>query len=148
MTVDCLCLGGQGSLQVELGDFRRTLPEALTKFEANKVVVVACHACSHLSDEVLQMCSHAHVDFAVGNMARSIGLQRFAAPFSPSLFLTIRFLGCCANVEWEQGGGKLGSRTVRMVLQLPSRRQADTRRAFLFVVRRKRFSLCDEFGTI
>mmetsp|Transcript_5215 Transcript_5215/g.9927 ORF Transcript_5215/g.9927 Transcript_5215/m.9927 type:complete len:325 (+) Transcript_5215:215-1189(+) len=55
----------RGSLQVELGDFRRTLPEALTKFEANKVVVVACHACSHLSDEVLQMCSHAHVDFAV-----------------------------------------------------------------------------------
>ena len=47
------------------GDLRATLPATLAALQPSSVAVVACHACSHLTDEILHACAVAGVDFAV-----------------------------------------------------------------------------------
>eukprot|EP00976_Prorocentrum_cordatum_P031974 650061-Prorocentrum_minimum.AAC.1 len=62
----------QESITVTTGDFRDTLPGVLAAHDPKKVAVVACHACSHLTDEILASCQRAQVDFAVRSCFRFI----------------------------------------------------------------------------
>ena len=60
-----LSIPPQDALRVVTGDFRTSLPDTLSQLEPSRVAVVACHACSHLTDEVLHACAEAGVAFAV-----------------------------------------------------------------------------------
>ena len=57
--------GGE-RIRYVLGDFRDTLPGLLAGLRApEEAMVVACHACSHLSDSAIDACIEARCDFAV-----------------------------------------------------------------------------------
>ena len=58
------------AVSFETGDFHKTLPAALDAFLAGggasaDVCVVACHACTHLTDRIVDLCIARGVDFAV-----------------------------------------------------------------------------------
>ena len=52
-------------LQFVVADFKVALPELLSRYAPSEVAVVACHACTHLSDAIVSTCIAAGVDFAV-----------------------------------------------------------------------------------
>ena len=53
------------AVSFELGDFHQTLPRLLESLPASEIGVVACHACTHLTDSIISMCIERGVDFAV-----------------------------------------------------------------------------------
>ena len=58
------------AVRFETGDFQATLPALLDGFLAgggrtSEICVVACHACTHLTDRIIAMCIERRVDFAV-----------------------------------------------------------------------------------
>ncbi len=75
------------------GDFRDVLPALLRQQPAAKIAVVACHACGHLTDAVVDMCVELGIDFAVmgcchkdtqtqgqmGLVAKSLGIKEHEA---------------------------------------------------------------------
>jgi hypothetical protein len=48
-----------------VGDVKEHLPALLRSLPASEVAVVACHACSHLTDAIVEICISHGVDFAV-----------------------------------------------------------------------------------
>ena len=55
-------------MRFETGDFHETLPrllDASASVAPAEVAVVACHACSHLTDAIIATCIARGVDFAV-----------------------------------------------------------------------------------
>ena len=62
--------GSACAVRFETGDFQATLPALLDGFLAgggrtSEICVVACHACTHLTDRIIAMCIERRVDFAV-----------------------------------------------------------------------------------
>jgi len=53
------------AVRFEVGDFYTTLPALLDSLPPADVGVVACHACSHLTDGIIAMCVERGVKFAV-----------------------------------------------------------------------------------
>lgn len=73
------------------GDFRSTLADVLALFDPEGVLVVGCHACNNLTDQLIQQSITAGVDFAVMpcchrddrkqmcHVAKSLGITEHAA---------------------------------------------------------------------
>ena len=57
--------GTEASVEFVVDDFKTSLPSLLRRFEPSRVGVVACHACTHLTDAIVAMSIDAGVDFAV-----------------------------------------------------------------------------------
>ena len=55
----------ENAVGVREGDLRDTLPEVLATHDPSAVLVVACHACAHLTDVVLETAAAYNVDVAV-----------------------------------------------------------------------------------
>jgi hypothetical protein len=56
---------GVDGLHFLVGDVKGCLPKLLERYPPSEIAVVACHACSHLTDSIIDMCILRGVDFAV-----------------------------------------------------------------------------------
>lgn len=50
---------------MQVGDFHTLLPTLLDSMPAREVAVLACHACTHLTDSLIATCIERGVDFAM-----------------------------------------------------------------------------------
>ena len=60
-------VGGRLGIEFVTGDFNESLPALLDGcgLAASEIAVVACHACTHLTDRIVSMCIARGIDFAV-----------------------------------------------------------------------------------